>query len=90
MVIRFPDGREELIRSAVLTGIGDSSFRDIVAASQDLTVYSVAFRGQPRLPFTASVGTPVVSLVVPSLLFEDVTLKRPSGGLPALPVVPRP
>lgn len=93
----FPDGREQLIRKAELLGISESSFREIVAASETLTAYHTTFR--PNLSFPLSslllrgsgpVSSAVVSLVVPQLLFEDVTLKRPSGDVPHLPVIAHP
>lgn len=92
----FPDGREELIRKAVLTGLSEASFRDIVAASEAVTNHTFLFRSSmPSFdPFvfmdpTREVGA-MVSLVVPSLLFEDVSLRRPPGNIPRPPAVPRP
>jgi hypothetical protein len=35
-------------------------------------------------------ATPLVSVVTPSLLFEDLTLKRPSGEIPTPPVAAHP
>ena len=91
----FPDGREELIREAVLTGLSESSFRDIVAASEALTNHTILFRhSSPSFdPFgfmmpSRRYGT-MASLVVPSLLFEDVSARRPPGNIPRPPVVPR-
>ena len=81
----FPDGREELIRKAVLLGLSASSFREIEAASETLTPYHATFRVPMTDPFS-SFGfmgpPPLVSLVVPSLLFEDLALRRPPGDIP--------
>lgn len=97
----YADGREELIQTAELTGMTDSVFRDIVAASESSTVYTigpadfglralVSFRiGGVTLP-GAGVGREVVSLSVPDLLFEEVTLRKPSGNLPRPPVAGHP
>lgn len=92
----FADGREELIRDAVLTGLSEGGFRDIVAASEALTSHSFRFRsvGPSFDPFASinaarRFGT-VVSVVVPSLLFEDVSVRRPPGNIPRPPVVPKP
>ena len=92
----FPDGREELIREAVLTGLSESSFRDIVAASEELTNHTFQLRSiSPSFdPFTfmnpaRQLGA-LASLVVPSLLFEDVSVRRPPGNIPRPPVVPKP
>jgi hypothetical protein len=35
-------------------------------------------------------GAPVVSMAVPSLLFDDVTLRKPSGEIPEPPGSPPP
>jgi predicted Zn-dependent protease len=74
----FPDGHEELIRNLELTGMSTSLFKEIVAASKDSTVYNSPFRTQ------------VVSFVMPSLLFEDISLKKPSGEIPKLPLIKHP
>ena len=92
----FPDGREELIREAVLTGLSESSFRDIVAASKALTDHTILFRhrGPSFDPFGFVMPSRrsgiMASLVVPSLLFEDVSVRRPPGNIPRPPVVARP
>ena len=95
----FPDGREELIRNADLGGITLSSFKEIVAASSAPTVYSAPFAVRtlgmfPTISFfeiaQGEGGAPIVSLAVPSLLFDDVTLKKPSGEIPKPPISPPP
>jgi len=93
----FPDGREELIRTAELLGLSESSFREIVAASETLTAYHTTYRPQVRFtlsslffPGSGTMASPLVSLVVPQLLFEDVTLKRPTGDVPHLPLIAHP
>ena len=91
----FPDGREELIREAVVIGITDGSFRDIVAASEAVTNDTIMFRSSSSFT-SAGIMNParrfgaIASLVVPSLLFEDVSVRRPPGNIPRPPVVPRP
>ena len=87
----FADGREELAGSLALAGMRESDFRDIVAASQTSSVHTAQFVGGGSAFGFAGVRRPVlVSLVVPSLLFEDVTIKRPSGNIPRPPLVPHP
>ena len=93
----FPDGREELIRTAELLGLSESSFREIVAASETLTAYHTTYRPQGGFALSAlfllssgPTSSTVVSLVVPQLLFEDVTLKRPTGDVPNLPLIAHP
>jgi len=55
-----------------------SLFKEIVAASKDPTIYNAPFRTQ------------VASFVVPSLLFEDISLKKPSGEIPKPPLIKHP
>ena len=89
----FPDGREELIRKAVLLGLSASSFREIVAASDVLTSHHTTLRLRMNFPFSSPgfMGQPsVVSLVVPSLLFEDLALRRPPGNIPRPPLLAHP
>ena len=93
----LPDGREELIQKVALSGFSESSFRDIVAASDLPMKYDTEFQRRARgfsmlFDFSAggSFGTPLVSLVTPSLLFEDLTLKRPTEAIPRPPVTPPP
>ena len=91
----FPDGREELVRTAVLSGVTEATFRDIVAASDATTRHDLVFFPLPALAampgMSGVVGTPTTySMVVPSLLFEDITVKRPTGDLPQRPLVPHP
>ena len=88
----FPDGREELIRQADLVGVTESSFRDIVAASDDTFVHTTTFVGGSNSfsGLTSLRRSSMISLVVPSLLFEDVTLRRPRGNIPRPPVLAHP
>jgi hypothetical protein len=71
----FPDGREELLRNAELAGIEASVFRDILAAGREPFVSTLRFRPTP------SSSTQVVSFAVPSLLFEEMTLRKPAGEI---------
>jgi len=91
----FPDGHEEPIRNAAVSGVTAASFKDIVAASQSRTVYSSPFQSPGgMLAGLASGGRGmnlqalgyVASYVMPSLLFEDVTVKGPNGDLPKPPL----
>lgn len=84
----YADGREELIRNADITGLSASTFKEIVAASDSPYVHTT--------PFSAR-GTPVpgvlgysASYVVPSVLFEDLTMRGPRGEIPKPPVAGHP
>jgi hypothetical protein len=83
----YADGREEPIRNAEISGLTAASFKDIIAASAERFVHTVPLR---RRSPTGSFTSGVYSLVVPSLLFEDLTIIRPSGEVPKPPVYPHP
>lgn len=92
----YADGREELIRNVEASGLTVAAFREIVAASKSQAVSSGPFfsLGGGGFPFAFAglpdpMGTPV-SLVVPSLLFEELNLKKPAGEVPKPPVVTHP
>ena len=78
----FPDGREELVRDARLAEINASTFKDILAVSKDRTVFTKRS--------TALFAGDLSSYVVPSMLFEDMTVEHVPNQSPKLPVVPSP
>ncbi len=91
----FADGHEESAR-AEIAPVPLSAFKDIRAAGDKPGVYHSAF-----IPFAGALigrfggGSPenklvVVSYVVPSLLFEEVSLKQPTAAALKPPVVPSP
>ena len=93
----FPDGHEELVRNVAIDGVNTASFKEIVAASVNSLVYSTPFLSMKTSMFSifaggspAETAAPLVSFVVPSLLFDDVTLKRPMKEIPKLPLSSRP
>jgi TldD protein len=83
----YPDGREELIRNAEAVGLSPRAFKDIIAAGTDATAHSTQLLTRTRAGRFAS-GP--ISLVVPSLLFEDLTLNRPTGEIPTPPITSHP
>ena len=86
----FPDGREELIQKAEFAALADAVFKEIVAASESSTVYTFTY---PQFGFGLGVPGVVghyVSVSVPDLLFEELTLRKPTGNVPHLPVASHP
>jgi len=86
----YLDGREELVRGARLSGMSADSFKQIVGASKSAAVYTAA--QIPHFDFSmissfagGGMSTPLVSYVVPSLLFDDLTITRPTTELPKTP-----
>ena len=92
----YSDGREELVRGAQVEGLSVAGFRDIAAVGDKPLLYNDEFLPQVGASFfsgfatSAASGLPVVNYYVPSLLFEDVSLKPAQGPYPALPVSPPP
>jgi hypothetical protein len=85
----FADGREELVRNAIINGISFSSFKDILAVSDAPTVWSASYSGRRTDPM-AQVGSSFVSLVIPALLFEDATVQKPTGSVNKPPFTEHP
>lgn len=91
----FADGHEELVRNLNLDSLTLGSFKDIVAVSDAASVYTAPLRMMIRSPgrmisFIAPGGPTVVSVGIPAMLFEDMTLQRPTGDVPNLPFTKHP
>ena len=90
----FPDGTEELIQTAELAAVTEAAFRDIVAVSEPSTSYSYAQSpvggSLPSFVAAALSLDKVVTVSVPDLLFEELTLRNPSGNVPHPPVAKHP
>ena len=92
----YPDGREEMIRNVRISGISPASFKEIVATSEVDNVYSAPLSAgrlgapPPLFMMRSGMALPLVSWVVPSLLFEDLTLKKPSGETLRPPIAVHP
>jgi len=86
----YPDGHEELMRLGQFDGLDDGAFKDLAAASRDLTIYSIPYAALGGRIYPGQTGAPLVSFVAPSLLFEDLTLKPATGELPRLPLSKHP
>ena len=93
--------KEELLFSiteeghrGVLAEMRAATFKDIVAVGDTPIVYSDEFI--PRLGAVFSLGMsgssdmPLVSCVVPAMLFDDVSLVKSQGPFPNPPISPSP
>ncbi len=82
----YPDGHEEIIRGVEIAEMLPSTFKDIVAVGDTPVVFTDEFI--PRVGAFFSLGVsgssdvPIVSCVVPSLLFEEVSLVKSQGPFP--------
>ena len=86
----FPDGHEELMRLGQFDGLDDGAFKDLASASSNLAVFSVPFAAYGGRLYPGQAGAPLVSFIAPSLLFEELTVKPPTGQLPRLPLSKHP
>jgi predicted Zn-dependent protease len=88
----FQDGHEELIHGVQLSGLNAAAFKDIVAASKDQNMQTVEFRPEALMSIMSlgDEGFAPVTLAVPSLLFDDVTVRRLRGETSKPPIVPSP
>ncbi len=78
----YPDGRLEAVRNAEMPSLSYEAFKDILAAGSASGTYTEMF--------PTSTGTHLVAFVVPSLLFEDVTVRKPTGEVAKLPIAGNP
>ena len=80
-----PDGREVPVRGLLLESPTHSAFRDIAGASKDRTaVTHLAASGGAMAQAT------MVTVVAPSLIFEELDLQRNKDPLQKKPIVPSP
>jgi hypothetical protein len=93
----YLDGREELLRNVELTDVSAATFKDIVAASASQVVVTLPYAGGGDSPFSEMAAMasgersmPLVSIVTPALLFEELTLRKLSGEIPTPPVAGHP
>jgi hypothetical protein len=86
----YPDGREELVRGLRFRGLNARSFKDILAAGDDSTVFEFMNSTAPFALIGASSFTAETCVVAPSILIDDLELDPAEEELPKLPVVPPP
>jgi hypothetical protein len=86
----YPDGREELIRGVRFRNLSVRSLRDIIAASKESHAFHFLYNQAPMAMIGGARYVAPVSVIAPSLLFDDVELERPQEDTPKLPIVPSP
>ncbi len=90
----YPDGHEELIRGVEIAEMLPSTFKDIVAVGDTPAVFTDEFIPPVGALFALGVSgssdVPIVSCVVPSLLFEEVSLVKSQGPFPNPMISPSP
>ena len=87
----FADDHEELMRNLEFADISAAAFKDVLAVSDAAEVYTAPFVYRtPTSSFSPLDATPFVTWVVPSMLFEDLAMKTPSGEFPNPPAAKHP
>ena len=73
-------GKEQLVRSAVVSDFQMNNFKDIMLGSKEQTVYNTLLNN--IVP---------ISVIAPKILvFRDVSIEKDKNSKPKLPVVPNP
>ncbi|MBI3207400.1 MAG: hypothetical protein HYZ37_00685 [Candidatus Solibacter usitatus] len=85
-----PDGKEELIRGVRFRGVNARSLKDMAAASDEAIVFQYLENRAPFAHLEAGGYVAGVSVIAPSLLFDDLELEKIPGELPKPPLVPPP
>jgi predicted Zn-dependent protease len=86
----YPDGREEPVRGMRFRGLTVRALRDIVAASTETHSLNLLLNSYPLALMGAGGFVTGVSVVTPSLLFDELDLDRPQEERPSAPLVPPP
>jgi predicted Zn-dependent protease len=90
----YADGHEELVQGVEIAEMTPSTFKDVVAVGDTPVVFTDEFIPRVGAIFSmglsASSNVPVTSCVVPSMLFEEVSLVKNQGPYPNLSISPSP
>jgi TldD protein len=94
--VNVDDGREELVRGAIISQLTVRNLRNLLGVGNDSTVFSFAESQDAEIAGTAlgafgsaSDGVPT-TMIAPSLLFEEVEIRGPHGEPRRMPLVPPP
>jgi len=86
----FPDGKEELIRGVRFRDLNVRSLRDIRAAANDSNVFDYLENGAPMALMGAGNFVAESSVIAPSVLMDDMEVRKLDEEQPKLPIVPPP
>jgi hypothetical protein len=86
----FPDGREELVRGLRFRGFDSRSFKDIVAASDENTVFEFLDNSAPMALMGAGPTVSQSCVIAPSVLIDDLEMERMEEEFPKVPIVSPP
>ncbi len=88
----YADGHEELIHGVQFAGLNTTAFKDIAAASKSANLLTVEFRPQQSIAMISfgDEGYAPVTLVAPSFVLDDVTVRKIRGEISKPPIIPPP
>jgi hypothetical protein len=86
----YPDGREELVRGLLFQGTSVRSLKDIVAASDENSVFDLIDSNAPFALVGAGSFITTSSVIAPAVLFEELELAPVQEETPKPPIVPAP
>lgn len=86
----YADGREELIRGVRFRELNVRSLRDIRAAGDDTTIFDYLNNGLPLALIGAGSYAAETTVIAPSVLVDDLEVRKADEELPRLPIVPPP
>jgi hypothetical protein len=86
----YADGREELIRGVRFRELNVRSLRDIRAAGDDTTIFDYLDNGAPLALMGAGSYASETTVIAPSVLVDDLEVRKVDDELPKLPIVPPP
>jgi hypothetical protein len=86
----YADGKEELIRGVRFRDINARSLRDIRAAGNDTNIFDYFDNGAPLAVMGGGNYVAETSVIAPSVLVDDLEIRKLDDELPKLPLVPSP
>ncbi len=86
----YADGKEELVRGVRFRDITARSLRDIRAAGNDTNVFDYLDNGAPLALIGAGNYVAETSVLAPSVLVDDLEIRKLDDELPKMPLVPSP
>ena len=86
----YADGKEELVRGVRFRDINARSLRDIRAAGNDTNVFDYLDNGAPLALIGAGSYVAETSVIAPSVLVDDLEIRKLDDELPKMPLVPSP
>jgi hypothetical protein len=86
----YPDGKEELVRGLRFRNLGTRALRDVIAVSSENTGFHFLYNQAPFSLMGGATYIAPVSVIGPSLLFDELELELPQDEVLRAPVVAPP